>query len=81
LNKKVEHFFEEVQTLGFSAIEVSDNLLNWTLADKLQTIQLAVDKYGLKVLGEVGRKDEVQEDERGVRWSVLCTYEEPHFEH
>jgi len=43
LNNKVELFFEEVQTLGLSAIEVSDNLLNWTLTDKHKTIQLAVE--------------------------------------
>ena len=50
-------FFKEVAELGFSAVEISDNLLEWSLDEKRCTIRKAIDEYGLSVLGEVGRKD------------------------
>lgn len=49
-------FLDEVVALGFSGIEVSDNLLEISLADKTAAIRKAV-AHGLTVVGEVGRKE------------------------
>lgn len=54
-----EAFLAEAKRLSFSAIEVSDNLLDISPADKKAAIKLAVEGYGLKVMGEVGRKEGV----------------------
>ncbi len=58
----IDPFFEEIVALGFSAVEVSDNLLNWSLAEKKKTIKRAVEDFGLRVLGEVGKKEGVLDD-------------------
>ena len=60
----IEYFFEEMKSLGFSAVEISDNLLDWSLEEKQKTIRCAVNDFGLKVLGEVGKKDGVMEDDQ-----------------
>ncbi len=52
-----EQFLEEAKRVGFSAIEVSDNLLALSPAKKKKAIQMAVDRYDLRVMGEVGRKE------------------------
>ncbi|MDP6830259.1 MAG: phosphosulfolactate synthase [Rhodospirillales bacterium] len=58
----IEHFFGEVRSLGFSAVEISDNLLDWSLQEKQKTIRCAVEDFGLKVLGEVGKKEGAMND-------------------
>jgi len=52
-----EVFLEETREAGFSGIEVSDNLLRIDPARKRKIIATAVNQYGLKVMGEVGRKE------------------------
>jgi len=52
-----DKFLAEAQAIGFKAIEVSDNLLTLTPADKAGYIQRAVNDFGLAVMGEVGRKE------------------------
>ena len=69
---KLPEFFEEISELGFSAVEVSDNLLDWSLDQKRQAIRMAIDDYGLKVLGEVGRKDEVMTDSEVLADLEVC---------
>jgi len=59
----IDPFFEEMVALGFSAVEISDNLLNWSLTEKKKTIRRAVDEFGLRVLGEVGKKEGVLDDD------------------
>ena len=54
-----EAFLEEAKKLGFGAIEVSDNLLQLNPEEKNNHIRQAVEAYGLKVMGEVGRKEGV----------------------
>ncbi|MEM7118108.1 MAG: phosphosulfolactate synthase [Chloroflexota bacterium] len=72
LKNQVEPFFEEIKSLGFSAIEVSDNLLSWNLDEKRRTIQLAINNFGLKVLGEVGRKDETLSNDFIIQDIAAC---------
>jgi phosphosulfolactate synthase len=72
LQGKLEPFFKEVSELGFSAVEVSDNLLNWSLEEKRQTIRLAIDDFGLKVLGEVGRKEGFMSDDEVIEDLEIC---------
>jgi len=69
---KLPQFFEEIAKLGFSAVEISDNLLDWSLEEKHQTIRMAIEDYGLKVLGEVGRKDGAMTDENIIADLEVC---------
>ena len=52
-----EVFLEEAGSLGFEAIEVSDNLLEISPAEKAKAIRTASGGFGFKVMGEVGRKE------------------------
>ena len=52
-----EAFLEEVKTVGFSGIEVSDNLIQIEPKKKKELISKAVNEYNLTVTGEVGRKE------------------------
>jgi phosphosulfolactate synthase len=52
-----DQFLEESKVVGFGAIEVSDNLLTLSPADKKRYIRRAVDDFDLTVMGEVGRKE------------------------
>jgi phosphosulfolactate synthase len=54
-----DKFLAEAVEMGFSGIEVSDNLLTISPEDKAAAIKKAVDQYGLTVMGEVGKKDGV----------------------
>ena len=54
---RTEALFGHLARLGFDAIEISDNLLEWSLADKKKAIRTAREDFGLRVLGEVGRKE------------------------
>lgn len=56
-------FLEEIKTMGFSGIEVSDNLIKIDPKSKKETILKAVNEYGLTVMGEVGRKEGVMSDD------------------
>jgi phosphosulfolactate synthase len=49
-------FFAEAVALGFDTIEISDNCVPLTDADRVALTKLALDA-GLKVFGEVGSKD------------------------
>jgi phosphosulfolactate synthase len=51
-----EVFLNETLTAGFKGIEVSDNLLRIDSKTKKAMISKAVNDYGMKVMGEVGRK-------------------------
>jgi phosphosulfolactate synthase len=54
---RFEVFLHEAVEAGFKGIEVSDNLLRIDPARKKAVIAKAVDEFGLKVMGEVGRKE------------------------
>ncbi|MAF50004.1 MAG: phosphosulfolactate synthase [Rhodospirillales bacterium] len=69
---KLNEFFGEVSELGFSAVEISDNLLDWSLKEKRKTIRMAIDDFGLKVLGEVGRKEGVMSDDQVLADLEVC---------
>ncbi len=49
-------YFQEAAAVGYTLIEVSDNNLEISKEDKQSLIRMAVEEYGLKVLGEVGSK-------------------------
>lgn len=53
----IDPFFAELQRLEFSAVEISDNLLEWTLTEKRACIRKAIEQYSLTVYGEVGKKE------------------------
>lgn len=60
---KFDLYFPAVVEAGYSWVEVSDNLAPVSLQWKEETIRQAVDKHGLKVLGEVGKKEGLDNDE------------------
>ncbi|MBT3915175.1 MAG: hypothetical protein HN731_05665 [Rhodospirillaceae bacterium] len=72
LQGNIDPFLEEIASLGFSAVEISDNLLNWSLEEKKKTIRRAVDDFGLKVLGEVGKKEGVLDDDQFLADVEIC---------
>jgi len=52
-----DRYLNDVRELGFPAVEISDNLLKISSADKAAAIRKAIEEYDLKVYGEVGRKE------------------------
>lgn len=72
LKGTLDPFFREASELGFSAVEISDNLLDWDLETKRKTIRKAIDEYGLIVHGEVGRKDDAMSNAAVLRDLDLC---------
>lgn len=54
---KVDEYLEESRAVGFRAVEVSDNLLSISLAEKRALITRASADHGLDVFGEVGKKE------------------------
>ena len=50
-------FLSEARAAGYEAIEVSDNLIEISLDDKTALIARAVQEFGLRVLGEAGKKE------------------------
>lgn len=55
-------FLTEAVRLGFSGVEVSDNLIELAPDAKAHAIELAASK-GLTVFGEVGKKDAITDDD------------------
>ena len=55
-NPMLERFLREARRVGFDVIEISDNCLPLTRAERMSQIRLAR-KCGLAVFGEVGSKD------------------------
>ena len=53
---KVAQYYEECQRVGYSLVEVSDNVVPLPPDVKADLIRRATDEYGLRVLGEVGSK-------------------------
>ncbi|MEK6233972.1 MAG: phosphosulfolactate synthase [Planctomycetales bacterium] len=57
LHDKTEDFLQAVVDAGFDCVEISDNSLDLDLDEKCELIQLALEKYRLRVLGEVGKRE------------------------
>jgi len=53
---KVREYFSDIIKAGFNLVEVSDNLIDISPEKKCGLIKMAVQEYGLKVLGETGSK-------------------------
>ncbi|GLB69554.1 phosphosulfolactate synthase [Arthrobacter mangrovi] len=68
---RYEEFVDEVLAVGFTGIEVSDNLLDLTPRDKAKAITHAR-AQGLKVFGEVGKKHAVQDDDTFIADVANC---------
>ena len=57
LHGKTHDYLRAIVESGFDCIEVSDNLLDMTLDEKMELIQVSRKEYGLRILGEVGKKE------------------------
>lgn len=55
---RMHEYFAEVKNYGFPLVEVSNNRLEISPQEKVEIIQTAIDRYGLKVLAETGSKVE-----------------------
>ena len=53
---KVREYFSDIIKAGFKLVEVSDNLIDISPDKKCSLIKMAIQEYGLKVLGETGSK-------------------------
>lgn len=67
-----ERFLEGAREAGFTAIEVSDNLLDITPSEKSRIISLAARDFGFTVMGEVGRKEGSMSGDEMVADIELC---------
>lgn len=67
----VEPFFREARRIGFETIEISDNCVPLSDDERTRAIRGAVD-HGLRVMGEVGSKDERTDAALLVRQAELC---------
>ena len=57
LHDKTREYLAAIVDSGFDCIEVSDNLLEMTLDEKMELIRITREEYSLRVLGEVGKKE------------------------
>jgi phosphosulfolactate synthase len=64
-------FYDEALALGFEAIEISDNVVPLTDAQRVQQIRTAI-RTGLIVFGEVGSKETMSDPTLLVRQAELC---------
>jgi len=53
---KVREYYSDTIKAGFRLVEVSDNLIDISPDKKCSLIKMAIQEYGLKVLGETGSK-------------------------
>jgi phosphosulfolactate synthase len=54
-------YLQAVVELGYQAVEVSDNYIDLPANEKMEIISRAQNEYGLRVLGEVGKKEETSD--------------------
>jgi phosphosulfolactate synthase len=64
---KMHEYFQEAKKYGFNLVEVSDNRLEISPEGKMEVIQTAIQRYGLRVLAETGSKVKATEVEGLVR--------------
>jgi phosphosulfolactate synthase len=70
-DKALPKYYAEARALGFQAIEISDNTVPLTEAERRSQIRAAV-KAGLIVYGEVGSKDTLSNPALLVRQARVC---------
>mgnify|MGYP000076500445 FL=1 len=69
---RVHQYFEAVKNAGFRLIEVSDNLLDISPAEKSKLIKIAREEYGFKVLGETGNKKVLSDSQKLIDDILNC---------
>ena len=57
LHDRTDDYLRAAADAGYDCIEVSDNLLEMSLDEKCALIRRACQQFGLRVLGEVGKKE------------------------
>ncbi len=60
LHGKTREYLQAVVDSGFDCIEISDNLLEMDLDQKTQLIKMSRNDFGLRVIGEVGKKEGIE---------------------
>ena len=69
---KTEMYLPAVAEAGYRWMEVSDNLAPVSLAWKGKMIRRAVEEFGMKVLGEVGKKEGLENQASLVDDAIAC---------
>jgi phosphosulfolactate synthase len=67
-----EHYLRDTKDIGFPFIEVSDNSIRFPGNEKCDLIRRCIADYGLRVLGETGRKYEKTDVAEMVRDTKAC---------
>jgi len=57
-------YYQESRRVGYTTMEVSDNVIHITPQEKRRLISLAAEEFHFKVLGEVGTKTEMTEADK-----------------
>lgn len=57
-------YYQESRRVGYTIMEVSDNVIHITPQEKKRLISLAAEEFGFKVFGEVGTKTEMTEADK-----------------
>ena len=58
---QVTPYLQAVVEMGYQAVEVSDNYIDLPAGEKIEIISRAQEEFGLRVLGEVGKKEEISD--------------------
>jgi len=67
-----DDYLREAKALGFTSVEVSDNLLRMSPKQKGDAIRHIRSEYGLNVYGEVGKKEGRLTDDEAIRDIGVC---------
>lgn len=65
-------YLKEAREIGFTSIEVSDNLLRMSAKEKTSAIRYAIEEHGFKVYGEVGKKEGKLTDDEAINDIGVC---------
>lgn len=53
---KEKEYFNDIRKAGYQIIEISNNRVNISIKEKCNLIKLAIEKFGLEIIGETGSK-------------------------
>lgn len=67
-----DQYLKEARAMGFTSIEISDNLLKMSAREKTVAIRYAIEEYGFKVYGEVGKKEGKLTDDEAITDIGVC---------
>lgn len=67
-----DRYLTEAREMGFTSIEISDNLLRMSAREKSAAIRYAIEEYDFNVYGEVGKKEGKLTDDEAMADIGVC---------